>query len=203
MFEEIEKILTTVIKEIQEKHCLQCQHGNAIMKIDRVRQAIADLEVGLFPTETDKAPEVTLEQFPKEGKISKFHPPFVVPSTGGLPEKAEDLTISATPLLDQGKKEKVCNKCHINKPIDDFEKNKGCRDGHIGQCKKCRGKRTTDIHDENLLREKMNKVTSLVGNVPTVTDTDRPHKCGKCGAGFRTLGSLLIHQGNNCPKRFE
>jgi hypothetical protein len=33
---------------------------------------------------------------------------------------------------------KVCKKCGQPKPLDDFDRSKQCKDGHIGTCKECR-----------------------------------------------------------------
>lgn len=32
---------------------------------------------------------------------------------------------------------KVCSRCGQEKPLTEFSPNKTCKDGHIGQCKKC------------------------------------------------------------------
>jgi len=39
---------------------------------------------------------------------------------------------------------KPCNKCGIVKPLDDYPKNKECKDGHEGQCKECKNAHTRE-----------------------------------------------------------
>lgn len=48
--------------------------------------------------------------------------------------------------------DKVCKKCGVSKPIDEFGKAKTCLDGHRGDCKKCQNKYTNQWakdHPEN------------------------------------------------------
>ena len=46
-------------------------------------------------------------------------------------------------------KAKVCSKCNIEKPIDEFSKSSAYRDGYRGQCKLCRAQYSISYYKNN------------------------------------------------------
>lgn len=43
---------------------------------------------------------------------------------------------------DKDKDKKICGRCNEEKPLDDFYKNRTCKDGHSRVCKKCQNEIT-------------------------------------------------------------
>lgn len=49
---------------------------------------------------------------------------------------------------------KTCKKCEVEKPLDEFHKNSGLKDGHMGICKECNTSRGIQYYEENKDRQK-------------------------------------------------
>lgn len=48
---------------------------------------------------------------------------------------------------------KICKKCNIEKPIEDFPKHSGCKDGRYNVCKKCKNQQSHEYyvnHEESI-----------------------------------------------------
>jgi hypothetical protein len=56
-------------------------------------------------------------------------------------------TQSPDPLFDPGVASKVCADCRIRKPLDDFPRNKNCKDGRHSYCKECNNARSRESRD--------------------------------------------------------
>lgn len=76
-------------------------------------------------------------------------------------------------------KSKACKKCGKTKPLNDFPKNKGCKDGHTPVCKACTYERAKKV------KHGKSKESEPVG---------RLYNCSKCGEQFASIERLERHK---------
>lgn len=88
---------------------------------------------------------------------------------------------------------KVCKKCGVKKPIDDFYECKSSRDGHLGKCKECTKRDVVNYRKKNPVAVLNTRIKTCAKN-PTHSNANRvvaaaieagklktPNECQGCG----------------------
>jgi hypothetical protein len=76
---------------------------------------------------------------------------------------------------------KVCKKCGIEKPLDQFSTNRQARDGKINNCKPCETARVKSWTIANPDKVKAWNAKGAENNLRTMLSPDTLKKCSKCG----------------------
>jgi len=139
--------LNPVIADI-EAQCRKCKIGEAIRLLREIQA-----EFGL-------AVQTSHEPKPKPAAVSWT----IAVKAPKQPRKAAKGPAGT-------RTEKACHKCGQVKPLEEYPKNKTCRDGHTGTCRVC----TVDRLHANY-KEKH----------PPAPVSDKPYRCDKCGKRFIT-----------------
>lgn len=149
--------LRAAIKEIQEKACLNCKFGKAIVTLDDM----ARRETPPVDSNPDPAKAETKPAAIKNSQGAKKQPGGII---------------------------KICKHCHDLKPLSEFPKQPGCKDGTQGTCKKCKSAQAKELREKRAAAEPRAPVEIADINLT------HPHKCDKCGERFKTLNYLYEHK---------
>ena len=77
---------------------------------------------------------------------------------------------------------KVCKRCCVEKPIEQFSINRAAKDGRINNCKPCEVKRVAEWTAANPDKVKAWEEKNRKGNIRAALPADTTQKCRKCGA---------------------
>lgn len=83
---------------------------------------------------------------------------------------------------------KTCNKCAVEKPLSQFYKGKGCKDGHRGDCKECTKKASTKYVQDNFNEVARYKKAWYDSRASTVVDKNRFAQLGVTAEEYAARG---------------
>ena len=94
---------------------------------------------------------------------------------------------------------KSCNKCHVNKPLQDFYKHATCKDGHLNICRQCTMTRTNAYRRANPQRNKKYHAEWRSKNPTRAKEINRNSRI-RCTYGLTHLDylTLLLKQNHGC-----
>ena len=95
---------------------------------------------------------------------------------------------------------KQCFRCKINKPENEFHKNKAAGDGLYTYCKVCHNSIMKKWQKENKELCNTTRKRAYIKKRKFVTDYKKKSKCCKCGEGH--LSCLVFHHRNPKEKDF-
>ncbi len=140
MSEEHACVLDDAIKLIEKDHCATCQYGVVLSMLRSLSAAYKPV----VQKEEERKQEMRTVTRAKRKYTRRQQ-------------------------TDANAFEKACNVCHVVKPLSEYEPNKGCADGHIGQCKSCRKEKARLRHERVAANMTTDPINDMIDEIAAST----------------------------------